>query len=482
LLLRCFFMEPCKFLTTGIPLMLSSPCLLRARFTHLIGDEAALKSVWHSKGAGGLRPCILCRNVMKIGSDLVAGQDYLIEATCGDTARFDLARDEHIWAAFDLLKASHSTMSKVAFETLEKATGFAYDPDSLLADEQLRTYVKPASSMTMDWMHNFLQSGTASVEIHAFLSQCRSELGVTFENIAALARADWSWPKAQKNHKLRDIFTPRREQSCQDSFKASASETLLAYPLLRYFAETIVLPTSKLDKECDSFLAMCGLLDVLLSAKKGKINTGALDAKLSRHLAAHKLAYGDQFLKPKHHFAFHNALQLTRDHFMLDCFVHERKHQVLKHAGSLIKNTRVFERLVSSRALLEQCRQLQSLVVEDGLVGKAAECDVVARSLGVPIASIAKCLQCKGHTHAVGDLVLVDDQAAYVRSCVSTKNALFLLVQMLQRTEQISPSSSKWRRLDGLCALDLSAGFDISTAHCWSEDVHGTTLVLHPCL
>lgn len=43
-------------------------------------------------------------------------------------------------------------------------------------------------------------------------------------------------------------------------------------------------------------------------------------------------AYGTQHLRPKHHFLFHNAQQLAAGSLLLDCFVHERKHQMMKQA------------------------------------------------------------------------------------------------------------------------------------------------------
>ena len=37
-------------------------------------------------------------------------------------------------------------------------------------------------------------------------------------------------------------------------------------------------------------------------------------------------------MKPKHHYCFHNAEQLAPGVLVLDCWVHERKHQLLKQA------------------------------------------------------------------------------------------------------------------------------------------------------
>ena len=43
-------------------------------------------------------------------------------------------------------------------------------------------------------------------------------------------------------------------------------------------------------------------------------------------------AYGSVHLKPKHHYLHHNAARASEAGILLDCWVHERKHQMLKQA------------------------------------------------------------------------------------------------------------------------------------------------------
>ena len=44
---------------------------------------------------------------------------------------------------------------------------------------------------------------------------------------------------------------------------------------------------------------------------------------------------------PKHHYMFHMTRKAEEDGIWLDCFVHERKHQLIKDCSDDIKNTQV---------------------------------------------------------------------------------------------------------------------------------------------
>ena len=82
------------------------------------------------------------------------------------------------------------------------------------------------------------------------------------------------------------MFSESREKASTDHLKASTSELLMAFPLVRHFAVTLVQPLGKLSAECRSLLALCALVDAFLAAKHGR----AADAArwTSEFLEAHK--------------------------------------------------------------------------------------------------------------------------------------------------------------------------------------------------
>lgn len=165
---------------------------------------------------------------------------------------------------------------------------------------------------------------------------------------------------------------------------------------------------------------------------------------MRQFMEAHRAAYGTERIKPKHHYAMHNALQAERGDLVLDCFVHERKHQVLKRAANPIKNTIRFESSVLARVLLEQSRQLQALAAPRCLVGDSVSHMGVAAAWGVEEAALATSLRFEGLQVAVGDLALHGSSGAgFVRGCAQSKDSFALLLEPLSRAA-IGVASSRW--------------------------------------
>lgn len=68
--------------------------------------------------------------------------------------------------------------------------------------------------------------------------------------------------------KVTEVFTVGREKAGRETFKASASELLQIFPLLREFVVQIVQPTGKLTAETTSLLRLCDVVDSFLVAKQ----------------------------------------------------------------------------------------------------------------------------------------------------------------------------------------------------------------------
>lgn len=165
-------------------------------------------------------------------------------------------------------------------------------------------------------------------------------------------------------------------------------------------------------------------------------------------MKAHKAAYGATRLKPKHHYAMHNAVHRDAGSApFLDCFVHERKHQVAKHQAEPVKNTRAFEASVLAGVLLEQTKQLDELRCRRGLVGPTSPSPELAYAMGVNEAMVAKSLRYDGLQVSTDDLVMVTGQAVVVKACVSVAAGLFMVVQVLA-PRGTGRSSSTWSQAD----------------------------------
>ena len=245
-----------------------------------------------------------CKNVIMKGASVHGDGGYFVDISCHDHARFDRQSDEEVWRLWDDLAAQAGHLSNSDFEALDKASGFNYHSNGLLGDEDLPAILKPCA-MTYDSMHNLWSNGTVGWEMFAFVQACKRKAGVTFADFRAYARR-WQFQRKVKNN----MFTAAHETACKNSFKGGASELISIFHVVLAFAEERVVGTASLDREVAPLRA-CGLLvDAFMKVKRGMATLrNDVIAAAEVHLNLHTQAYGTQFVKPKHHYVFHNAEQ-----------------------------------------------------------------------------------------------------------------------------------------------------------------------------
>ena len=481
LLLRSVLFAPCHAEGIGFAIDLGRPRLIRLKIRNILADESALKAVFGCKGAAGIRPCLLCRNIVSLNSNMTEGQHYLVDISCSDAGLFHPATDATILQLYDNLAERRPHVSKTAFEKLQKASGFSFCEHGLLSDADLRPHVPP-STYTMDWMHNFLCHGVASIEIGVFLQKCKDECGITHAHLQAFVQSDWKRPKFHNVHSIADVFSATRQKGATEGFRGSAAEILMVFPLLRHFTTKVVLPTHKIDVACGSFLKMCHVVDEFLKLKVGRSSNQQVLELLKQFLDLHKACYGTDWIKPKHHFSFHNILSLQDDRVWLDCFVHERKHQVVKGAGTAIKNTSAYESSVLGRVLLEQWRQLQGCKLSDTLLGRDVVDDKMSASFG-EAARVARALQYGGLEVNVDDILFAEGSpsAFCVTACVFLEGSsrLVLLVQLLERISA-DHGHSTYRLKSEWYGLCLDGSLKLSLPYCWTWSTGDEVVILHP--
>lgn len=268
LLWRSILFEPSHLASAGVALDVGRPRLVTLRASRLIGDEAALKAVWMAKGAAGTRPCFLCANVVAVSSGLVGVVPHVVDPSCSDPNLLQAMTDQDVWSSFDRLAAAHGRETKREFAALQQASGLTFHPRSILADIPLREHIRPIAMTNFDWMHNFAVGGVFNTEMHAMLLRCKEVLGIRYAQFDCFVQAAWTFPSWQHTHQVSEVFSIVRERAGADTFKATASEILMVYPLVREFIVSILRPAGGLEAECESMLHLCGVLDLLLLAKK----------------------------------------------------------------------------------------------------------------------------------------------------------------------------------------------------------------------
>jgi len=125
------------------------PFVVHAKVSVIVGDEAARRAFWSTKGASGLLCCLVCWNVCSIDEaedNIVAsdGTGTLVGIRC----RFDQCRlrtDRSLFAQADELARTNGVVNNAAFSKLEKACGIAYRRDAVLWDAHVRGDFLPVS-------------------------------------------------------------------------------------------------------------------------------------------------------------------------------------------------------------------------------------------------------------------------------------------------------------------------------------------------
>ena len=158
--------------------------------------------------------------------------------------------------------------------------------------------------------------------------------------------------------------------------KLLASDCLTMYPLLRRFTEIYLMDF--LPDRANVFLALCDVADALAKAKHQQYSCRRTMANqirdlVHRYLKARQQLDGDGNTIPKHHCLSHLSDQLLLDGLLLDTWVLERMHLLLKGHEEHILHSKKFEQTVITRAVLERTRQLQNATCEHQLIGPQIE-------------------------------------------------------------------------------------------------------------
>lgn len=267
-------------------------------------------------------------------------------------------------------------------------------------------------------MRCYFSQGIAASELGSFLDACRKKLGLGYSAINDFCEANWKAPK-HSGHRVKGLIA---SQSDSDSFKGDASQVLAVYPLIQHLAETIIAPQQTLAAETSSFLAMCKIVE-LLSCMKLRCPVPAdlcdqLAAAQSQHLKLFVQSYGAEAVRPKHHFSLHLPSQIKRDKLILDVWVHERKHRLIKSSARAVSHAPDHEKCVMSLVAETQLDELGKWSNNACLSGPSSTQPDLAVLFNSGQAACADSLALPWGKIAVGDVLVSPDSAMVVQACL----------------------------------------------------------------
>ena len=111
-------------------------------------------------------------------------------------------------------------------------------------------------------------------------------------------------------------------------------------------------PKSRCTAQVPTRLLCIAVTDLLLEVNTGWINPAMLADDMARHCPAHAVAYGYAIFVPKHNFMLHLPRQIAQLKFLVACWVHERKHKIVKRWAVPLC---MAKQRSDERGLLEEC-------------------------------------------------------------------------------------------------------------------------------
>ena len=483
--------NPCNPTNVGVVLKGPDGASIRLffDFSVFIADGAAHRSIWNCKGDSGSKFCIFCRNLFAEKIGIVEDGETLLVCSQIDRSTFDLAMDSDIFGTVDRLVQKKQELSAAHFKKWEQAAGFTLNPGGILFDPNLRDVVKPISQHMADWCHGMFVKGvfqTTAFLLILALSSCKVDVYTAM----TIFLASWQLPvgKLANASALTALFTAKRKKSNKEAgaFKCFASEGLSLYSLLGLYIQECILPSGKATAACVAYLSLCNLLDLLSAVVLGGIDPNDVDVAAYQFLLRCREAGWAHKLHGKFHWILHFGDHMRKHGGLLSCWVHERRHKLVKRYSQDVYRLADFEKIVLSEMACHDLMILRNLVYRSGcalLNPKAATkkvIDLVQSALAVSFDSCLTSLTVTLESSATcskGDICLfTNQQAGEIWLHCDVDGCLWSLVQFFVKVDYNAESfKATWQRQGQLCFVHTSA-IQCAMIHSKSED-HVYTLL-----
>jgi hypothetical protein len=321
-------------------------------FWCFLADESAIKHIYNVKGASGIRPCMLCKNIVLRPPP---NHDWL-RSVAAPPAQWDRHTDQSFFEQVDLVGVLHGQTGVGVFDRLEKATGINFDPDGILFCLEIRHVLRPATGTMFDHMHCLTSQGIASAELGLFVAEIHGH-GVSLEQVDSF-NSMFVLPK--KFGTWRADFLQARADPATGKLRIFASEALTLMVLMQQFVLRVLLPSGQLPRHCRCFLLLAEIIRHLQRGDEACQHSLTLDRLIAQHAALATELYPGT-VRPKLHYLAHIPDQLRRMQINMSCYTMERKHRDTKRAAA--STFRNFERTLIGNRLNRMVHVAQDAVV-----------------------------------------------------------------------------------------------------------------------
>ena len=215
-----------------------------------LGDYDGIKSCFCSKGAAATKPCLMCCNVLSKEHVAAAVDSYFHTISSSAVENFQLTQSEELWSLYDKYLADLPGMSRSKQKDVEKLLGFALDPDSLLADKEIRQTMS-LSRCLLDSCHCYYANGICAQELALVVEFLSKSFNVHLTDLQQLM-TDIPWmcrdprlcAKSAKRHLFHDALWSG------PMYKGSASEVWHLLPWMWYHVKLLADSRTLPEVDC----------------------------------------------------------------------------------------------------------------------------------------------------------------------------------------------------------------------------------------
>ena len=337
--LELFFGGTHDIMRTGVHVVLYTGESLHVFGTAsiLLADIPALKECTYCKGHAGFVCCPRCLNATlhtaheAIPLHLLT--DKAVSITNLDLEAFIRLKKETLQTIVRRNNADYAAyqagkMNKDDFEKAQTRRGWNWTPANIILNERFQLDLP--RMMMLDWAHIYVHDGLADVEFGLALSalQKQSKHNTSFAECGQVV-SQFELPKSAPT--LGHLFQAEKNKNNfrKKTFSCTGSEFLTMTPMLHYYFDKVVKPRGEQLEVVSSMLAVLSVVMLLSSLKTGTVSADQLDKAIMEHLGLFLIAWGEEYVRPKHHYSLHVGPMLAQFGFLLATFTHERKHRLV---------------------------------------------------------------------------------------------------------------------------------------------------------
>ena len=465
----------------GFPVRIGeTSTLMRLTLRFMLSDLDAIRYALDCKGSAGIRCCVFCKNCIKRDTQISDYNAYFKDITTTDFRLFHLQSDTEIFEVIDELATIAPSLSKSALQKKETAMGFNYNPHGLLSDRLAREALPP-SAFLLDTMHLYFSNGIVSWEMNSMYNAW-AQTGVG--DLKGFLDLNWKTSLLMACNASTRKRLANEYMFTGNSYKGSASNLLAFFPLFEYFLSRVLTSRSLLEKEMACFKALRMITIELQKIQhcQGPLSVDRLQELQSIHQELLIKAWSSDFVKPKHHQRFHQAMQMKRLNFHCDAFASEKKHSIYKSHIGLHRfdpwtqdETGKYSKLVLRAIWQHHIPLLAASFFGTKLIGQSSPSPIVSNTLRKPNCRTSRRIQHLGKTLSENDVVL-GARPGIILSAAQADEDFYVTLQPLQLEER-TDFWSRWKIHGNIALLPIS---QVGTTPTWWLKLNETCwLCLH---